>query len=471
MTRKRSNHIRLVITIFLAALTVTSVLLVWTIHSRSVKTAESERAGTKQEYTDQAGGATEELTDNPGDFLQDGQNGTGGQNVLASVFFASDYQAEDGWPAPSENLAGILNAIISDGKRIDNAVFCGDYTNDRDLHDYQLSPEESISEIRSVVADEVGISSMRDEEESTDNDAMDTSANSTERNSDEYGKDELGDDASELFDPAGMIFIQGNHDRLTESISSSGLHEFDDYLVYVLNTENDFPWKQGKTAGCLAKVTRASQEMKECLDDLISRGETRPVFIAGHVPLHFTARTSSRHTTGDNLYSSLIFDVVNEAAGSLDIVYMTGHNHSKGWDCYMGGSSFFRMPGDTILIPEYDRLSVNSDNYREETLRFAYMNAGYVGYYMNCGTEELDNGTYGQYSAADETLTGTLCDITADEIIITRYSEDGVHQLGADGAADPYKGGIDTDLIPEKYYGRKVASPVRIARHEKPPAR
>ena len=256
--------------------------------------------------------------------------------------------------------------------------------------------------------------------------------------------------------------MQGNHDRMTEQITPSGLLDCGDYLIYVLNTEEDFPWKQGKVPGCLAKVRRSSADMKECFDELISKGGTRPVFIAGHVPLHFTARTSSRHTTGDNLYSSLVFDVVNEAAKELDIIYLFGHNHSKGWDCYIGGSSVYKAKGDTILIPEFSEEKVNTDVYTEETLNFTYLNAGYVGYYMNCGPEELAAGEKDLYSAADETLTGTVFEIYGDRIAITRYDAGGAHVLGHAGQADPYKGGIDAGLIPENCYSVETPSPQNV---------
>ena len=343
---------------------------------------------------------------------------------LATVFFASDYQEENGWPQPEETLAGILETVKAEGEAPDEAVFLGDYTNDRHLHDYQLSPEESIDQIRGVVQESFP---------------------------------ELG--------PEQMLFIQGNHDQLTGSIASSGLHEFDDYLIYVLNTENDFPWKQGSVSGCLKKVKRSSREMKECFDELIARGESRPVFIAGHVPLHFTARTSSRHTTGDNLYASLIFDVVNEAGRSLDIVYLFGHDHSKGWDCYLGGSSVYKAVGDTLLIPDFAENDINTDRYTERTLQFTYLNGGYIGYYMNCGPEELDAGIADQYAAADDTLTGTVCEIWPDHLELTRYDADGNHPLAWDGEADPYKDHIDIGLIDSDQYSRLTDSPQTIERH------
>lgn len=344
------------------------------------------------------------------------------------LFFASDYQEESGWPVPSETLSGILGIVKAEGLTPDNFIFCGDYTNDSKLHDYQLSPDGSIDEIISVVS-------------SVYSEAV----------------------------PGDMIFVQGNHDRMTDRISSSGLHEYDDYLVYVLNTEEDFPWKQGRSTEFRDRVIGASAEMKECLDGLVAAGETRPVFIAGHVPLHFTARGSSRHTTGDNIYASYIFDTVNEAAESLDIVYLTGHDHSKGWDCYLGGACIFKAPGETILIPDADAGGANSktayaDSFTEKILNFTYMNAGYIGYYMNCGPEELAGGSIDQYASADETLTGTVCEIYPDRLVITRYSADGIHQLGGDGTGDPYKGGIDEDLIDSSHYSTHASSPQTIER-------
>ena len=161
-------------------------------------------------------------------------------------------------------------------------------------------------------------------------------------------------------------------------------------------------------------MTKSSEDMKACFDSLIEEGETRPVIIAGHVPLHFTARTSSRHTTGDNLYSSLVFDVVNEAAKELDIIYLFGHDHSKGWDCYIGGSSVYKAKGDTILIPEFSEEKPNTDAYTEEKLRFTYLNAGYVGYYMNCGPEEHAAGEKAMMTAA------RMCWGIKDSLIRTR---------------------------------------------------
>ena len=339
----------------------------------------------------------------------------------AIIFAASDYQADPHFDTPEQTLRSLLKAVTGDGVSPDSALICGDYTNDAKMHDYQLSPEDSIAEIRGV----------------------------------------FGEEAPSVKD---IIFVQGNHDRLTESISESGLHEFDDYLVYVLNTENDFPWKQGVTPGCMKKVTEASEAMKSCFDKLIAEGETRPVIITGHVPLHYTARTSSMHTTGDNMYSSLIFDAVNDAAADLDIIYLFGHNHSKGWDCYLGGSCVYKAPGDTMLLPVFDDTRVTTDEFTEKTLNFTYMNAGYTGYYMNCGPGEYSSDPDSQYRAADETLTCSVIEIYSDRIVITRYDENGHHDTGSAGEADPYKGGIDAGLIGPEYYSKSAGDGAVIQR-------
>ena len=232
----------------------------------------------------------------------------------------------------------------------------------------------------------------------------------------------------------------------------------------MINTQNDFPWCQGTEDGSKEKVEAAAESLKKTLDELRAKGETRPLIIAGHVPLHFTARTSSKHTTGDNLYSSLIFDAVNEAGEDLDIIYLFGHDHSKGWDCYLGGSCIYRKPGEEILIPLFEDGRAVTDDYTEEKLNFTYMNAGYTGYYMNCAAWQYSSDQSSPYRAADETLTCSVIDIHEDRIVITRYDIVGRHVSGAAGEADPYKGGIDEDLIGPEHYSKETAGPVTIKR-------
>jgi hypothetical protein len=83
---------------------------------------------------------------------------------------------------------------------------------------------------------------------------------------------------------------------------------------------------------------------------------------------------------------------------------------------------------------------------------------------MNCGPDEYEAGLAGEYSAADETLTGTVFEIYADRITVTRYDADGVHVLGHAGEADPYKGGLDEGLIFEEDYSVETNSPQDVPR-------
>ena len=322
-----------------------------------------------------------------------------------TLFFASDYQKDDQGD-PKDNLTGIIEAIKEDKSNLDGAVFCGDYSNISGLSSYQATPEYAISEIKEVM---------------------------------KGAYPDLSED--------NIIFTQGNHDALTISINAPGIHEFDDYIVYENNAEIDFPWQQGKTSNSHYKVTHTAEVMKLRFEKMIEQGETRPIIVAQHVPLHFTARTAAVKGTGDNLYSSLVFDVVNEAAQKLNIIYVTGHNHSGGWDNYMGGSCYFKKPGDTILIPEFDRNKITTDTYKAETLNFTYLNAGYVGY---------------SKASPDNALTGTVCEIYDNKFVFTKYASDGVHALSAAGTAnnDP----DDSGLISSEHYSKALESPQKVDR-------
>ena len=406
MDRKKQN--RIIILVIVEVMIVALIVGIIIFKHSQVKRGDSSVSNNKKEI----------------EAVEDSENAESSNEPLSTLLFASDYQYENGWDAPKDTLRGVIESAKDDGKVITGVIMCGDYSNEYKKYDYQISPEDSIEEIKELVPEECS-----------------------------------------AVDSDDILFVQGNHDALTDSISETGLHEYDDYLVYVLNTQNDFPWSQGKTVGALDKVRRSSEELKDCLNKLIEEGETRPVFIAGHVPLHYTARTSSKHTTGDNLYSSLIFDVVNDAGNDLDIVYLVGHNHSKGWDCYLGGSSLYKASGDTILIPEFDENEITSDSYSERTLSFTYLNAGYVGYYMNCGSDELESGMLSQYDAADMTLTGTVCEVYSDKLVLTRYDTIGVHELSHKGEGDPYKGGIDAGLISSDQYSARIDSPQEIVRN------
>lgn len=298
------------------------------------------------------------------------------ETPIATLFFASDYQDESGDRlTPSTTLTSILNQAKSNGKIIDHAVFCGDFSIDGS--NYTTNVVANINEVKGIVDTQLGTG------------VLDT-------------------------------YLQGNHDKWDSGLMSpTGAYEYDDYIIYVINTEGGNPWNQGST-NSESIVQAAASDLQTYLNGRITAGDTRPIFIATHVPLHMTSRTSSLYGSGDNMYSSYLFNVINEAGRSLDIVFLYGHNHSHGWDSYIGGSSVYLKKGDTIYIPDSTGASGTTNNFTNETLTFTYMNAGYLGY--NTGT------------TADSTLTGSVVEIYGDELVITRYDTSGIHNLGSAGS-------------------------------------
>ncbi|MDE6635347.1 MAG: hypothetical protein K2K09_01925, partial [Lachnospiraceae bacterium] len=85
-------------------------------------------------------------------------------------------------------------------------------------------------------------------------------------------------------------------------------------------------------------------------------------------------------------------------------------------------SSIYLAKGENILISDG-----NKDNYFEETLNFTYMNAGYTGYY------NVEN------KGVDEALTMSVFEITANKIIVTRFDEEGIHDLKSAGVSNEHK--------------------------------
>lgn len=52
---------------------------------------------------------------------------------------------------------------------------------------------------------------------------------------------------------------------------------------------------------------------------------------------------------GDKQHANYIFNVLNDAGGNgLNIVFLYGHDHSNGWDDYLGGASVYLTKGDSI---------------------------------------------------------------------------------------------------------------------------
>ena len=263
------------------------------------------------------------------------------EEAKATLLLCSDFQTPEDVPA-YENISDVPEELLSSVRGlsktvyeagytdIDSVLMAGDYSSFEEQWNYDADPTVAIYAFRGALQSQW------------------SSLNS-------------------------ILMIQGNHDKANYSFDE-GANEFEEYIVYCVNgTYNSdemggFPWNQGNAAEKEESVKLAARNMEAYFEECIQRGENRPVFIMVHLPLHFTGRTSSLYDygAGDNMFASYFFDVINSAAEDLDIVYLFGHNHSKGWDSYMGGSRIFKQAGDTILIPDYTKRSGQVTDYYTE---------------------------------------------------------------------------------------------------------
>lgn len=244
-----------------------------------------------------------------------------------------------------------------------------------------------------------------------DYDSIDNYANTRE------GLNAVNNKAQE-FSPSNTYLLQGNHDNNTvPGISKSGPNDPSSgkYGVYIIN-EDDYTWKNDDEQ----TIKNTAQNLVEYLNAKLTANYDKPIFILSHLSLHYSMRTKN---DGDGQYANYIFDVLNEAGSKgLNIVFMYGHNHSNGWDDYLGGSSVFLNKGDNILIAQSSKTKFESFK-----LNFYYLNAGYVGY-------------YGNHNGADDALTMTSIQFNSSEIVFKRYDSQGIHSLKGAGKTNAYKG-------------------------------
>lgn len=305
------------------------------------------------------------------------------------VIAGSDFQARDGHTAGAQTVSNILTRMKDDGyMSADGFLFCGDYdVNYSDSAGGKAALQRAVQNV--------------------------------------YG--------------TGMneVYVQGNHDSDTlvgSTLSASGAHDADAYGVFVIN-EKDYMWYNDDEP----TIKNTADNLKSYLDGKRNAEYTKPIFVLSHLPLHYSMRT--HEGGGDGKYANYIFDVLNEAgAAGLNIIFLFGHNHSHGWDDYLGGAAIFLTTGDKINIAQSSNTA-----FQEETLNFTYMNAGYVGYYGD---------SYG--GTADKTLTMTTFAITDNDVTISRYSANGTHNLKSAGVynvehPDNSKYSTDTTTVGSPY--------------------
>lgn len=286
-----------------------------------------------------------------------------------TILACSDFQAEEGNTAGRQQVTEILAAMENDGITSADGFFaCGDY-------DYEFTDTAGgVSALKYAVRNVVS---------------------------------------------ENMIFVQGNHDSAvnTSGLTHSGNNDpsHGKYGVFVIN-EDDYMWynEREKT------IQRTAQLLTDYFNKKLSQGYDKPIFVLSHLPLHYNMRTKNE---GDTVYAGYLVDVLNAAAEKgLNIFFLFGHNHSNGWDDYLGGSSIYLPKGESILVASGTRTK-----YTSTKISFTYMNAGYTGYYssVNDGSETA--------------LTMTYITITDNEVTVARYDKNGLHDMKSAGVRNAYK--------------------------------
>ena len=275
------------------------------------------------------------------------------------IITGSDFQPKDGFTAGQKRLQELISSLQAHGiTQADNLFFVGDYSGTY------------------VQADcETGLSIVRKE----------------------MGAIVTGD----------MYFTQGNHDQAaTAGLSEAGAHDNDVYGLYIVHEDDYEEWGSYNQA--------AVDALDAYLQEKVAAEWDKPIFILNHIPLHWGNRTM-KDGSGSNGYK--FFKVINDAAATgLNIFYIFGHNHSSGYDDFLGGSSIYLKKGDTMRVANGTK-HIQVD----VTLNFTYMNAGYTGYYS---TDE---------ATADNTLTLSVLRVKGNEVVVTRYDSSGVHNLKSAG--------------------------------------
>ena len=316
---------------------------------------------------------------------------TGSEENSTVVIAGSDFQNKSGDVAGAATVTSILTQIQKDYTSVDGFLFAGDY--DQDTHNSNTEVTKGITALMQAVQDKYSNINY-------DN----------------------------------TILVQGNHDNAHNAIDATGGHDFNGYGTFVLN-EDDYP--DGNSSS--SSVQSLANNLTDYLNRRLETAPNEPVFVVSHLPLHYSYRT---YNNGNGVYAKYLYDAMYAAADKgLTIFFLFGHNHSGDHDSYLGGSSIFLTPEDSIWLCQPDKQQSKPE---EHPLNFYYMNAGYVGY-------SADD--------ADNTLTMTTFEITDNSIVVNRYDTEGKHNLKSAGR---YNASNDDSGYGYPVYTKVVKSPYTV---------
>ncbi|MBE7006165.1 MAG: hypothetical protein E7424_03320 [Ruminococcaceae bacterium] len=226
-------------------------------------------------------------------------------------------------------------------------------------------------------------------------------------------------------------FIQGNHDAAGSNCAPTGPCDKADFGMFTIMEEDyrSYPQDSGKWSdpqNSEAKAQAVADKLDAYLAEKTAAGFDKPVFIACHVPIHYNTRTKNK---ADAIYGDVIYKTLYKYGDDLNIIFLYGHNHAWGDDDYLGGAANFLTRGDTINIAKHG----SRDEFTVEPLNFTYMNYGYTGYYWAKWASSSSQVVIND--AADSTLTMTAFQISGNQVIISRWDENGMHNLKSVGVA------------------------------------
>ncbi len=206
-----------------------------------------------------------------------------------------------------------------------------------------------------------------------------------------------------VFPNTSALFMQGNHDASHYTyLTQSGGYEANNYAIFVIN-RNDFQNSSSQSISTVSAIANKLDTFLSMLSDA-----DKPVFVITHVPLHYSSR-------GDNRRAYLLVDVLNKYGGKMNIIFMFGHNHSSKYDDCLGGSINYVKKGGSFK-------HYAASGTTTTTIKFTYMNAGYIG---------IANNTNGQVSCSGSkvnstnVLTMSVFKIDGNKATMTRYSSSG----------------------------------------------
>ena len=228
----------------------------------------------------------------------------------------------------------------------------------------------------------------------------------------------LGDDAVNVY------YAWSDHDRDCKGVESGiddytglvygagadgtyGTADDDNYYVYFISMSDMSTYDRYDTG-----VFGLKQEtLDQFTADVAALDHTKPLFICSHVPLHDNRE--------DNGYAYQWYQVISEAAETMDIVFLHGHNHK-----YDAADEYYYAKGDKMMVASTETSGTKVVNGttmadlvgKEVTLNFTHLCVGYM--------EPDSTGTQNSSVRQDTVMVAS---IREGSIELTTYDKNGVY--------------------------------------------